>query len=63
MHVASDHKDWGTYLPSATYAYNISLSETTDHTPFFLIYDREPVKLPDVALLPPMIRSKSVDYH
>ena len=32
-------------------------------TLFFLSYGREPVKLPDVALLPPLIRSNSVDYH
>ena len=63
MYVASHHRNWDTYLPSATYAYNTSLSETTDDTPFFLTYGREPVKLLDVALLPPMIRSKSVDYH
>ena len=30
MYVARDHKDWGTYVPSATYAYNTSLSETID---------------------------------
>ena len=63
MYLASDHKDWDTYLPSATYAYNTRPSETTDDTPFFLIYGGEPVKLPGVALLPPMIRSKSVDYR
>ena len=63
MYVASDHKDWDTYFPSLTYAYNTSLSETTGDTPLFLNYGREPVKLPDVALLPPLIRSNSVDYH
>ena len=54
-HVASDHKDWDTYLPSAMNAYNTSLSETTDDTPFFLTYCCKPVKVPDVALLPPII--------
>ena len=34
MCVASDRNDWDTYLPAATYAYNTSLSETTDGTPF-----------------------------
>ena len=62
MYVASDHKDWDTYLPSATCAFNTSLSKTTDDTLFFLTYGREPVKLP-VALLPPLMRSNSVDYH
>ena len=47
MYVASDRKDWDTYLPSTTYAYNTSLSETTGDTPFFLTYGREPVKVPD----------------
>ena len=63
MYVASDHKDWDTYLPSAKYAYNTSLSETTGDTPFFLTYGCEPVILPDVVLLPPLIQSNSVDYH
>ena len=63
MYVASDHKDWDTYIPSATYAHNTSISETTGDTPFFLTYGRKPVKLPDDALLLPLIRSKSVDYH
>ena len=64
MYVASDHKDWNTYLPSAMCAYNTSLSETTGDTPFFLTYSREPIKLPDVALLPPLIQPKFiVDYH
>ena len=63
MYVASDNNNWDTYLPSAMYAYNTSLSETTGDTPFFLTYRCEPVKLPDVPLLPPLIRSNSVDYH
>ena len=63
MYVASDHKDWDTYLSSATYAYNTSISKTTSDTLFFLTYSREPVKVPDVALLPPLIWSNSVDYH
>ena len=63
MYVGSNHKDWDTYLPSATYAYNTSLSETTGDTSFFQTYGHEPVKLPDVALLPPLVQSNSVDYH
>ena len=63
MYVASDHKDWDMYLPSATHAYNTSISATTCDTPFFLTYGREPVKLPDVALLQPLVRSNSVDYY
>ena len=63
MYVAADHKNWDTYLPSATFAYNTSLSETTDNTPFFLTYGHEPVKLPNVALLLPMVQSNSVVYH
>ena len=64
MYVGSNHKDWDTYLPSATYAYNTSLSETTGDTSFFWTYGRQPVKLPDVALLlPPLVRSNSIDYH
>ena len=63
MYVAADHKNWDTYLPSATFAYNTSLSETTNNTPFFLTCGHEPVKLPNVALLLPMVQSNSVVYH
>ena len=63
MYVAADHRNWDTYLPSATFAYNTSLSETTDNTPFFLTYGHEQVKLPNVALLLPMVQSNSVVYH
>ena len=63
MYVASDHKEWDKYLPSAMYAYNTSISKTTGDTPFFLTYGRKPVKLPSVALLPPLIQSNSIDYH
>ena len=61
--VASDYKDWDTYHPSSTYAYNTSLSEETDETPFFLTYGHKPVTLPNVALLTPMIQSKSEDSY
>ena len=61
--MASDYKDWDTYHPSSTYAYNTSLSEETDETPFFLTYGHKPVTLPNVALLTPMIQSKSEDSY
>ena len=60
MYVATDHKDWDKYLQSATYAYNTSLSETTDDAPSFSAYGREPVKLTDVALLPPMLTVNNI---
>ena len=63
MYLASDKKDWDTYLPSATHAYNTSISKTTGDTPFFITYGRQPIKLPDVALLQLLVRSDSVDYH
>ena len=62
MYVAADNKNWDTYLPSATFAYNTSLSETTDNTPFFLTCGHESVKLPNVALLLPLVHSNSVVY-
>ena len=34
MYVASDHKDWDTYLLPTMYAYNTSLPETTGDTLF-----------------------------
>ena len=60
MYVATDNNDWDTYLQSTTYAYNISLSETTNEAPSFSTYGREPVKLPHVALLPPTLTVNNI---
>ena len=39
------------------------MSETTGNTLFFLTYGCEPIKLPDISLLPPSCQSTSVNHY
>ena len=44
-------KDWPSYLPAVTFAYNASVCASTDHTPYELIYGgRKPDLLQDLNL-------------
>lgn len=50
MYVSTNQKDWDTFVPLVTFAYNTAPQETTKETPFFLIYGRS-ARLPiDIAL-------------
>ena len=51
--VSPDHKDWDRWVPYITFAYNTSTHASTKHTPFFLMYGRDPVLPADVSLLRP----------
>ena len=43
--------DWPSYLPASTFAYNASICDSTDHTPYELIYGgRKPDLLQDIDL-------------
>lgn len=50
MYVASNHKNWDEILPFITYAYNTAKHETTDFTPFYLLYARSPRSSLDTIL-------------
>lgn len=50
MYVSSDHKDWDDVLPFITYAYNTAKHETTDYSPFYLLYARSPLSCIDTIL-------------
>jgi transposase InsO family protein len=41
MYVDIDHKDWDSFLPFVTFAYNTAKQDTTGFTPFFLLHGRE----------------------
>ena len=45
-------ENWDTYLPQVLGAYRIGISETTCHSPFFLLYTRDPVVPIDNLLRP-----------
>lgn len=42
MYINKKHNDWDVFLPSATFAYNTAKQESTQFSPFYLLYAREP---------------------
>ena len=61
--VNSRQTDWDTLLPSVLFAYRVSPHISTGDSPFYLLFGREPRLALDVALLPPMELSNSVEEH
>ena len=51
MYVDVEHKTWDEILPYVTFAYNTAIQETTQMTPFELVYGRQPTTMLD-AMLP-----------
>ncbi|UYV77296.1 hypothetical protein LAZ67_15000399 [Cordylochernes scorpioides] len=47
MYVNTDQKNWDEILPFITHAYNTTIQETTEYSPFFLMFGREPTSLLD----------------
>ena len=45
-------ENWDTYLPQVLGAYRVGISETIGHSPFFLLYTRDPVVPIDNLLRP-----------
>ena len=61
MFVNSQHSDWDRYLRAVCYAYNTSVcTESTQFTPYFLMYGRMPVHPIDTAVLPNIHENDSV---
>ena len=60
-YINRDFRNWDTYIPSVAMAYRTSVNETTRHTPFFLVYGRDPI-LPMDTLLNPKFKYHGDDY-
>lgn len=60
-YIDGDYRNWDTYLSSVEMAYRTSVNETTRHTPFFLVYGRDPI-LPMDTLLNPKFKYHGEDY-
>lgn len=50
MYVDVQHKTWDNILPYVTFAYNTAVQETTQTTPFQLVYGRQPTTMLDTML-------------
>ena len=56
-----DQFTWDQYIPGMLMAYRTSVNDTTQFSPFFLVYGRDPV-LPMDTLLNPQLRYMGEDY-
>lgn len=57
---AADQTDWDVFLPHVTFAYNTSIQDTTQFSPFMLVHGREAI-LPTEANLGRQTDSETVD--
>lgn len=53
-YVRADQKDWDQWIPYCMFAYNTAKHESTDETPFYLLYGRN-ADLPDLLYEPPPV--------
>ena len=59
--VAENQLDWPLHIPAALFAIRTSVHSSSKHTPYFLVYGRDP-KLPIDTLLRPKFRYLGEDY-
>src|SRR6266481_841389 len=52
MYVNQRHNDWDVFIPFALWAYRTAVQTTTNETPFYLMYGRDPNLPIDCSLLP-----------
>lgn len=49
-YVQDEPANWNTYLPFVTFAYNTAKQYSTQETPFFLLFGREPILPNDIKI-------------
>jgi transposase InsO family protein len=59
--VAENQLDWPQHIPAALYAIRTSVHSSSRHTPYFLVYGRDP-KLPVDTLFQPKFRYMGEEY-
>ena len=55
-------RDWDHHLPDVLFAYRASSQESTQESPFFLLYGRDP-RLPNEKILSPLKSQEFVDLR
>lgn len=60
-YIREDQSDWDLYLPSCTFAYNTSTHSSTNESPFFLVFGRDPIVNIDLLLQHKRERHLQVD--
>lgn len=63
MYVDVEHKAWDEVLPYVTFAYNTAQQETTQMTPFTLLYGREPSTMLDAMLISNISDDQDTPVH
>lgn len=63
MYVDVEHKAWDAVLPYVTFAYNTAKQETTQMTPFSLLYGRAPSTMLDAMLMPNVFDDQDTPVH
>ena len=62
--VNSQQTDWDEYIPAVLFAYRTTpCTESTQFSPFYLLYGRHPVLPMDASLIKPTDATKSADVH
>ena len=54
--------DWDSLIPAVLTAYRTSINESRKHSPFYLLYGRDPI-LPLDTILQPRLKYMGEDYH
>ncbi len=63
MYVSAHQKDWDELVSYAAYAYNTSIHPSTNETPFFLMYGRDPNILDQLVREEYIEKSKSIEEY
>ena len=61
-HVDNDPRSWDKLVPSVLFAIRTSVNESSKYSPFYLLYNREPI-LPLDTLLRPRFKYLGDDFH
>lgn len=63
IYTNTNQTNWDQYLPHVTFAYNSTKQDTTNFSPFMLVYGREPILPSEANLLPTPTSLDSTDIR